>query len=213
MRWRWLAGLGLAPIALFAYACSTDSFQASDAGDGGDAGPLTQGDFCDAAAAYYNHCGYDAACQLKDLNNCGAVYSALDPAVAAAYVQCADQNQLECGVDFFTLVTQSCLQGQLASYVNDGGPLASLIADYCTTCDKGAACAAKFTTLGGGGYAASLFSDAVISSIDTQCAKKLDGGVFLVEGGTVTCPQAFLLCEYVAINQSFPGEACTTDGG
>jgi hypothetical protein len=199
-------GLVLVPVTLLGYACSTDTFQT----DGGTV--VSQGDFCDAAAGYFNHCGYDAACAQKDLNNCGVIYGALDPAIATAYAQCASANQLECGLDFFTLLNKTCMQGKLAGFVNDSGALANLTTDYCNACEQGSTCPSKFVTAGNGGYAAALFNDTIINQIDTQCAKKLDGSV-AVGDASVSCHDAFLLCEYVTLGLSFPPEACSKDGG
>jgi hypothetical protein len=219
MRLKWLALLALAAPALVGgYACSTDTF-GTDAGDAASeaANPLT--DFCSAEATYFAHCGYDAGCSAKNLNNCGVAYSTLNPAVAAAYTSCADMNALSCA-GVVAALDSNCVKTALVGYVNDGGAYPKLAADYCKWCDKTSnliTCEANFAKQGGNGYSVSLLADGVVNAVDTTCALALaladpDGGPIGSDAGTVSCSTAFSVCELVVIAGSLPSNACT-DGG
>ncbi len=218
-RWVWLAPVVFAPLATLEYACSTDTFQSNDGGDAtagdaasGDASPPTQADFCDAEAVYYTHCGYTGACAVKDLGSCGSIFASLDPAVVAAFTVCANAEQLDC-VDFFTLTTEACMSGHLPSGFNTSQALATLTSDYCKTCGKtDSTCAATFTAINQPGYIAALFADSIIGNIDTVCAKALDGGSFVTDGGTVSCSTVFTVCELGVAGGSLPKDACKEGG-
>jgi hypothetical protein len=204
MRWRWLGWLAFLPGAIVVYACTSDSFVGTDAGDAGEAGADAQADFCSGEAAFFAKCSYDASCYQKDLNNCGYTFSTLNPATAAAFATCAKANELNCG-DLFSVVTQPCAEQQLATFVNDGGAFAKLTASYCQRCGV-ANCAATFGAAppnAGVGYPASLVDDTIIAKIDALCGK--------ADASPADC-SFFEVCEVYQLYTAIELNACN-DGG
>jgi len=217
MRWGLVVcGAVISAFACAGYACTSDTFVGDDGGDSAsDArGPVTQADYCDAEARFLAHCQVDAACAMTNLNNCGSVFAALNPALAAALVACIDKDQLDCKLEFGSMIVSPCVQSELAGYTNDSGALAQLASDFCKACDPGSAtCAGKFASAPDQpGYIPSLFADSLITQVDNSCAKKLDGGVATAGDASLTCTDQFVLCDYILFGLTLPKDACQ-DGG
>ncbi len=216
MKRRVWAIASIAPAAFATYACSTDSFQSSDAGDdGGDAttgtdssDTTTQSDFCDAEATYYARCD-PRACNSDNVKNCGAVFSDLNGRVARAIVDC--QSAIACGANeniFNAFVQSTCLVDDLEGGLTSS-TLANLASEVCAKCDPtNPNCATHFVSLNplGAGSLVGLFNDTIIGDVNQTCTKDLDGGTG--DAGVSACIGAYFSCSIAVIGIHVPSDKC-----
>jgi hypothetical protein len=186
-------------LALLAHVdCSTTGTPLGDA-----APDSPQGAFCNAEATYFGQCDVDGGCNDENLAACTTLYGALNPAAAAAFVTCVQQNQVTCGVDFFTALQSTCIQTALMNATSDPA-FATLAGDFCKTCAASSSnCGAGFAQ--GAGFPAFLLSDEAVMNVDKTCVVTADASVAL-------CTKLFDACEKTAAAAGLPPNACG-DGG
>jgi hypothetical protein len=207
MKWRVaIVALTLAPTALGAWACSTDTFVGDDGG-GADALTVTTNDFCDAEAHYYARCD-PSTCNQNNLASCGTWFYGLNPLYAQAFVDCESQSAITCKATVSQLQQSPCLLNAIDGKL--GTPaMTKLAQDFCSHCapDVGS-CVTNFANLNppGPGSIASLFDNTIVQAIDSQCTSQLvaDAG----GDGGLSCVNAFLACELAVIASHVPPDAC-----
>jgi hypothetical protein len=194
-----------------AYACSTDTFTGSDATAEGGSRGVTQDEFCDAEAHYFQSCGeIDAGCIQQDLQQCGKLYSDLTNGFATAVAHCMTAGTFACNTELGKAVVSSCITSELADagYQNDSGALAQFAQDFCAKCDPGSpTCVGKFASAPDQpGYLPSMFNDSIIQGMDI-CEKAIDAAPITVDDSGA-CLAKTLFCEGYALSQAGPAEAC-----
>jgi hypothetical protein len=174
---------------------SQDSGSASD-GEGG-----VVADYCQALRAYYSRCQNNSACDQKNLANCGAYAYALSEAARSAFIACHPVLQCATGQNWFR---ESCVSARLAAAMPTMAQT-KLANDYCGKCMQSTTTgcnAASFFKEGfvaatdGPGFAALLYNDMVVLSIDQTCAN------------AVSCDPTFRYCENVVVQPQVPVDAC-----
>lgn len=189
---------------LSAPACTSSS----SAGVGGSAS-----DYCAALSSYATKCNITDPCTTASIQQCSTTASQYSAAALEAVASCV--NGATCG-DAGTGAVSACIQQKEAA-ITPTATQTKLAQDYCAACPgpnrTPADCVAAFygadAGLGGGiGRGLLGLSDAIATSVDTQCIPRLgaDGGPF--------CALTFDGCYVgVLISSAKPPPACTGGAG
>jgi hypothetical protein len=208
----------LATVSVSAAACGGNEFVLSpdaegsasaDTGAGSDAGADSggvAGPFCDALSAYYAHCQFNAACDRRNLDNCGAFSAALSDVARNAFITCQKSMAIQCSTSGTAWVRETCVSTILAMATPTVAQ-SKLARDYCNACPQtaaGTACTPRTffqqnpltAAADGPGFNALLYNDTLVGSVDQMCANSR------------TCDLAFRICEGVYIAAQVPADAC-----
>ena len=176
--------------------------------------------YCNAISSYATRCNITNPCTTNAVQQCATTASSYSAAALAALADCI--TGIAC-TDAGVSAADGCSQTKLAG-ATPTATQAKLAADYCAACasatQTAAQCEAAFYatagvseggTIVGEGPGAGLlpFSDAVATSVDSQCIPKL------ADAGILGCVGTFDVCAAQVVAASAPPAtvSCTFDGG